>query len=90
MFILMHIAKPIGKGTKAQCEAMIAKLRVGKESSPAFATHNFLILSMDEYEDMNRDVTLIDPEFDKVTTVERMALFSDLMRNGRMGGNTNG
>lgn len=48
MFVLMHIAMPIGKGTMAQCEAMILKL-----ISDKIKREQFLILSLAEYEQLN-------------------------------------
>lgn len=48
MFVLMHIAMPIGKGTKSQCEAMILKLCNDK-----IKHEQFLILTLAEYEQLN-------------------------------------
>jgi hypothetical protein len=45
MYILMHIAMPIGKGTYAQCEAMMSELILRGNDAK-----HFLILSADEYE----------------------------------------
>lgn len=50
MFVLMHIAMPIGKGTKEECEAMLYRLRQGKEHSQAFDLKYFMILTLAEYE----------------------------------------